>query len=103
MEREILAKNVKKKERAAMKQTRSKRKAEAKRLLESRQKELESPEAKLLVKFLGEHPEIDVTLQTSETLWTFLRFLKEKGYSLVHGNDIVCVPFSHLVDPSKLK
>jgi len=78
-------------------------KVEAKRLLKSRQKELESQEAQLLMRFLEAHPEIDATLQTSETLWTFLRFLKKNGYSIVHRNDIFCVPFSHLVDPTKLK
>lgn len=88
---------------AARKQTDPKRKAKTKRLLNSRQKELESPEAKLFLRFLDEHPEIDATLYTMEILWTFLRFLKKNGYSIVQENDVVCVPFSHLVDPSRLK
>ena len=80
-----------------------KRKAETKRHIKDRAKELESKEAKLLVRFLGEHPEIDSTLQTSETLWTFLRFLKKSGHQIFHSETVFCVPFSHLVDLTTLR
>lgn len=91
----------KKKGPAAVKQTGPKRKAEAKRLLKSKSKEAENQE--LFLRFLDAHPDIPATLSTSETLWTFIRWLKRIGYHVIDGNTVFCFPFSKLVRLKDLK
>lgn len=73
------------------------------RHIKDRVKELETQEAQLLLKFVHEKPEIDVTIQTAETLWAFLRWLKKSGYELVHKEAVFCFPFSKLVKLKNLK
>lgn len=79
------------------------RMAEAKRLFNSRLKELESPEATLFLKFAEIYPQADLTLHVAEGIWSFLQFLKERGYLIIHGEDLVCVPASKLVQLKDLK
>ena len=93
----------KKKERAAVKQTRSKHKAEAKHLLDSKKDELKSQQGQLLLKFLETYPSADVTLACCEMVWSFLTWLKEKGYHVIDERDVYCLPFSHLVRYKDLK
>jgi len=80
-----------------------KRKAEAKRLFNSKKDELESKEAKLMLKFLETYPGADVMKPCLEMLWAFLRWLKEKGYHVIDERDVYCMPFSHLVRYKGLK
>lgn len=94
----------KKKRLPAVKQSspqRTTRKVE--RHIKDRVKELETQEAQLLLKFVHEKPEIDVTIQTAETLWAFLRWLKKSGYQLVHEETVFCFPFSKLAKLADLK
>ena len=93
----------KKKELAAVKQTRSKHKAEAKHLLDSKKDELKSQQGQLLLRFLETYPSADATLQCCEMVWSFLTWLKEKGYSIVHVNDLLAAPFSKLAKLKDLK
>jgi len=80
-----------------------KRLTEIKRLFESKKKELESQEAKLLLKFLETYPGADVMMPCIEMLWAFLTWLKEKAYHVIDERDVFCVPFSHLVRYKNLK
>jgi len=80
-----------------------KRKAEAKRLFDSRIRELESPEARIFLRFAEVYPPVDMTLHVAEGLWAFLQWLKERGYRIVHSEEVFCVPFSHLVRKRNLK
>jgi len=80
-----------------------KRISELKRLFDSKKKEMESQEAKLLLKFLETYPGADVMMPCIEMLWSFLRWLKEKGYHIIDERDVYCLPFSHLVRYRGLK
>ena len=80
-----------------------KRKAEANRLIKNRAKELEGQEVKLFLKFAETYPEMALKIDTALGIWNFLRFLKEKGYYIINGKTVFCVPFSHLADQSNLK
>lgn len=79
------------------------RMTEAKRILKSRQKELESQEAKILLKFLETYPPGDVSLAAIELLWDFLKWLRTGKISLVSPGDIFYIPFSHLAAAKNLK
>jgi len=74
-----------------------------KRLVKDKAKELESPEARLFLKFAEIYPPADLTLHVAEGVWSFIQFLKERGYLVIHGEDVFCVPFSHLVKRKDLK
>jgi len=93
----------KRKEPAADKLTGSKRMTEAKHLLKSKQKELDSQEARLLLRFLETYPPADATLAACEMVWAFIQWLKEKRYHVIQEETVFCVPFSHLVEKKKLK
>ena len=80
-----------------------KRMAKAKRLFNSKKDELMSQGAKLLMRFLEDHPEVDPTLAIAEGLWAFIRWLKEKEYSIVHANDLLVAPFSKFAKLKDLK
>jgi len=54
-----------------VKQTRSKRRTEVKRLLKTRQRELESQEAQIFLKFAEVYPQADLTLPVAEGIWAF--------------------------------
>lgn len=87
---------------AAVKQTGPRRKAEAKRLLKSKQKELESQESRLMLDFFATWTE-PVSEQMAQFLWQFLKFLKEKDYHVIDERTVYCFPFSHLVRYKNLK
>jgi len=96
-------KDQRKKGPAADQRTGPKHKARAKRILKDRIKELESPEARLLLKFLEIYPPGDVSLAALELLWGFLKWLRSEKIYIVDAEDVFCVPFSHLVAAKKLK
>ena len=73
-----------------------------KRLLDFRQKELNSQASQLLLKFLGEHPEIDTSMATVEALWSFLKFLKESKLCIVSKQEVFCFPLARMVRLSRL-
>lgn len=79
------------------------RMTEINRYFKNRITELETQEAKLFMRFLHDHPEIDATLNTAETIWTFLRFLKKLGYHIIDGRTVFCFPFDRLVKFKNLK
>lgn len=85
------------KEPAALKQTSSLRKADAKRFLHSKGLSIESPEGKIIVEFLETYPSTSTTILSLEMLWFFLAWLKSKGIHLVNSQDVFCIPFSYLV------
>ena len=86
-----------------MKQTRSKRRTEVKRLLKTRQRELESQEAQIFLKFAEVYPQADLTLPVAEAVWAFIFFLKKSGYHIINGRTVFCFPFSHIVKLKNLK
>lgn len=84
-------------------QTGPKHMAAAKRLLKCKKKEVESPEARLLLSFLGSYPPGDTTLRGCEMTWAFIQWLKERRLYVVSADDVFCVPFSHLAKEKDLK
>ena len=94
---------LKQKGSAARKQTDPKRKAETKRFVKSKGLGLESPQGKIFLEFMGIYPPGDVSLAGCEMLWFFLVWLKSKGVHLIDKTTVFCVPFSHLVDLTKLR
>jgi len=97
----------KRKEPAADKQAGSKgeakARAKAKHILKDRIKELDSQEARLLLRFLESYPPADVSLAALELLWGFLKWLRSEKIYIVNAEDVFCVPFSHLVAAKNLK
>ncbi|MBA7657452.1 hypothetical protein ES703_65390 [subsurface metagenome] len=79
-----------------------KRKAEAKRLLDSKIKDVQSQGSLLLFLFADNYSKI-LTEPMVEMLWEFMEFLKAHGYHIVNQKEIFCVPFSHLVCVADLK
>jgi len=96
-------KDKEKKDPAAVKPTRSLRKADAKRLLHSKGLAIESPEGKIIAEFLETYPSSSTTILSLEMLWFFLAWLKSKKIHLVDSQDVFCVPFSYLVRCKDLK
>jgi len=68
-----------------------------KRLLHSKMRELDNQESQLFLKFLGTQPEPILKLDAVELVWTFIMFLKNSGYHILHGNTIFCMPLTRLV------
>lgn len=87
---------------AAVKRTDPRHSTEVKRLLKSKQKELESQESKLLFLFVEFHPDI-VSEPMLDAIWSFLKFLKKSGYHIIDGKTVFCFPFSHTVKLKDLK
>ena len=92
----------KKKGPAADQLTGPKCKAAAKHILKDRRKELDSQEARLLLRFLEAYPPGDVSLAALELLWAFLKWLKEKRLCVVSAEDVFYVPFSKLAKAGDL-
>lgn len=92
-----------KKDRPQTRKTGPKHKAIAKRLLKSRKKEIESPEAKLLLSFLETYPPGDATLAACEMTWAFIQWLKERRLYIVSADEVFCIPFSKLAAKKNLK
>ena len=78
------------------------RKAEAKRLLDSKIAETKSQESLLLFLFVANCSKL-LTEPMVEMLWEFMEFLKAHGYNIVNEKEIFCVPFSRLVCVADLK
>ena len=68
-----------------------------KRLLHSKMRELDNRESELFLKFLATQPEPILKLDAVELVWTFIMFLKNSGYHILHGNTIFCMPLTRLV------
>lgn len=81
-----------------------KRMAWAKRLLESKKRELESQEARAFLEFMRDYPFADeISLSCAELLWAFLVWLRSKKIHLVDEHEVFCFPFSKLVAKKDLK
>ncbi|MBA7616893.1 hypothetical protein ES703_24195 [subsurface metagenome] len=93
----------KKKGSDAVKQTDPRHSTEIKHLLKSRQKELESQEVKLFMKFVKSYPPARLKIDKALAIWNFLRFLKKIGYYIIDGKTVFCFPFSHMVKLKDLK
>ena len=74
-----------------------------KRLVKDRVKELGSPEATLFLRFAEIYPQADLTLHVAEGIWSFIQFLKKRGYFIIHGEIVFCVPLSKLAKLKDLK
>ena len=66
-------------------------------------KELKSKDGLIFLEFLKAHEGIKFSLETIESIWGFIKFLRANGYYIVNEKTLFCVPFSHLVDLSELK
>ena len=86
-------KRITKYERQDLKQTTKK----VKRLLHSKMGELDNRESQLFLKFLASQPDPVLKLDAVELVWTFIMFLKNSGYHILHGNTIFCMPLTRLV------
>jgi len=74
---------------AARKPTGPKRKAEAKRLFNSKRKELETQEAQLFLKFAESYPPADLKIDAALAVWNFLKFLKKNNYIILDAKRMV--------------
>jgi len=86
-------KRIAKYERQDLKQTTKK----VKRLLHSKMRELDDRESQLFLKFLAAQPDPVLKLDAVELVWTFIMFLKNSGYHILHGNTIFCMPLTRMV------
>ena len=82
-------KERKKKGPDAVKRPSPKRKAEAKRLFNSKKKELETQEAKLFLKFAESYPPADLKIDAALAVWNFLKFLKDNDYIILDAKRMV--------------
>ena len=80
-------------ERQNLKQTTKK----VKRLLHSKMRELDDRESQLFLKFLAAQPDPVLKLDAVELVWTFIMFLKNSGYHILHGNTIFCMPLARII------
>ena len=62
---------------------------EAKRLFNSKKKELESQEAKLFLKFAETYPPADLKIDAALAVWNFLKFLKDNDYIILDAKGMV--------------
>ncbi|GAI42689.1 unnamed protein product [marine sediment metagenome] len=95
-------KDKKKRGPVSLQPTGPKRKAEAKRLLDSKIAEVKSQQSLLLFLFVANCSKI-LTEPMVEMLWEFMEFLKSHGYHIVNDREVFCVPFSHLACKADLK
>jgi hypothetical protein len=93
---------LKKKGPAARKPIGPKRKAEAKRRLDSKIREIKSQESLLLFLFVENCPKI-LTEPMIGLIWEFMEFLKSHGYYTINEKEVFCFPFSKLVCKKDLK
>lgn len=68
-----------------------------KRLLRSKMGELDNRESQLFLKFLASQPDPVLKLDAVELVWTFIMFLKNSGYHILHGNTIFCMPLTRMI------
>lgn len=74
----------------------------AKRLFDSKVKEIKSQESLLLFLFVENQSKI-LTEPMIELIWNFMEFLKSNGYYIVNGKEVFCFPASKLVRLKDLK
>jgi len=67
------------------------------RLLHSKIRKQDSQESQLFLKFLATQPDTILKRDTVELVWTFITYLKNNGYYILHGNTIFCMPLSRLI------
>ena len=68
-----------------------------KRLLHSKMGELDNRESQLFLKFLASQPDPVLKFDAVELVWTFIMFLKNSGYHILHGNTIFCMPLTRMI------
>jgi len=95
-------KDKKEREPVARKPIGPQRMTEAKRLLESKIREIKSQESLLLFLFVENCSKI-LAEPTIELIWEFMEFLKSNDYYIINRKEVFCVPLSHLVEKKKLK
>lgn len=66
-----------------------KRKREAKRLFNSKKRELEMQEAQLFLKFAESYPPTDLKIDAALAVWNFLKFLKDNDYIILDAKRMV--------------
>jgi len=71
--------------------------------LKPTKQELKTKDGLIFLEFIKAHERIKFSLETIETAWGFIKFLRANGYYIVNENTVFCVPFSHLVDQRNLK
>ena len=71
--------------------------------LKPTKQELKTKDGLIFLEFLKAHSQIKFSLETLETTWSFIKFLRANGYSIVDKETIFCVPFSHLINQSELE
>lgn len=74
----------------------------AKRLFDSKVKEIKSQESLLLFLFVENQSKI-LTEPDIELIWNFMQFLKSNGYYIVNGKEVFCFPASRLVKLAGLR
>lgn len=74
----------------------------AKRLFDSKVKEIKSQESLLLFLFVENQSKI-LTGPMIELIWNFMEFLKSNGYYIVNEKEVFCFPASKLVRLKDLK
>lgn len=72
------------------------------RQLDSKIRDVESQESLLLFLFVENYSKI-LTEPMIQVVWDFMEFLRSHGYHIVNGEEVFCVPFSHLVCKKNLK
>ena len=72
-------------------------------LNKNKAKELKSQASQLFLKFTETYPATDLTLNTDRGVRAFIWWLKEEGYSIIHADDLLVVPFSKLAKLKNLK
>jgi len=55
------------------------------------------------LRFTEIYPPNEMKIDTALVVWNFLKFLKEKGYHIIHNDDLLAVPFSKMVKIADLK
>ena len=71
--------------------------------LKPTKQELKSKDGLIFMEFLKAHEQIKFSLETIESIWGFIKFLRVNRYYIVNQDTLFCAPFSHLVDLSDLK
>jgi len=68
-----------------------------KRLLHSKIPKDDYQESQLFLKFLATQQDAVLKRDTVELVWTFITYLKNNGYHILHGNTIFCMPLTRLI------
>ena len=68
-----------------------------KRLLHSKIRKHDSQESQLFLKFLATQPDSTLQHEKVELVWTFITYLKNNGFHILHGNTIFCMPLTRLI------